>query len=210
MNDTLFRNGGITDSSPLLLANVTDENGINTSNSGIGHDITLVLSHQPDEKIVVNDFYRAKKDVYNSGSIAYPISGLEPGTYTATIKVWDVYNNSNQETLTFVVTSDADATIQNLINYPNPFAEETYFQFEHNMAGDELNADIYIYDFSGRVVRILNWNGSTEGYKTAPIRWDGRDLGGNKLPAGLYIYKVNLKNNLGSQTQKSGKMMIIR
>ncbi len=210
MNDTLFRNGGITDSSPILLANVTDENGINTSNSGIGHDITLVLSHQPDEKIVVNDFYRAKKDVYNSGSISYPISGLEPGTYTATIKVWDVYNNSNQETLTFVVTPDADATIQNLINYPNPFAEETYFQFEHNMAGDELNADIYIYNFAGKVVRILNWNGSTGGYKTAPIRWDGRDMGGNKLPAGLYIYKVNLKNSLGSNTQKSGKMMIIR
>ncbi len=209
MNDTLFRNGGITDSSPLLLASVQDENGINTSNSGIGHDITLVLSNNPDEKIIVNDFYRAKKDVYNSGTISYPLSGLAPGTYTATLKVWDVYNNSNEETITFVVTNDGDAAIKNLVNYPNPFAEETYFEFEHNMAGDDLEADIYIYNFSGKVVRILNWNGSTEGYKTAPIRWDGRDLGGNKLPAGLYIYKVNLKNNIGHSTQKSGKMMII-
>jgi len=39
MNDTLFRDGDITDASPVLLALLSDESGINVSGTGIGHEI---------------------------------------------------------------------------------------------------------------------------------------------------------------------------
>ena len=42
MNDENFVSGGITNENPTLLANLYDENGINTA-SGIGHDITAIL-----------------------------------------------------------------------------------------------------------------------------------------------------------------------
>ena len=40
MNDESFVNGGMTNSRPLFLAHVRDENGINTTGNGIGHNIT--------------------------------------------------------------------------------------------------------------------------------------------------------------------------
>ena len=45
MNDTLFRNGGITDKNPILLAIMEDKGGINTTGSGIGHDLTGYLDN---------------------------------------------------------------------------------------------------------------------------------------------------------------------
>ena len=42
MNDQTFISGGITNESPLFLAFLEDENGINTA-SGIGHDIVAIL-----------------------------------------------------------------------------------------------------------------------------------------------------------------------
>ena len=44
MNDTLFRSGGMTDKFPVLIARIEDEGGINSTGSGIGHDITITLN----------------------------------------------------------------------------------------------------------------------------------------------------------------------
>ncbi len=45
INDTLFRNGGITDSNPRLFAIIEDNGGINTTGSGIGHDLSCWLDN---------------------------------------------------------------------------------------------------------------------------------------------------------------------
>ncbi len=42
MNDTLFRNGGITDNNPRMLAIIEDKGGINTTGAGIGHDLICI------------------------------------------------------------------------------------------------------------------------------------------------------------------------
>src|SRR5690606_1089982 len=42
MNDESFVSGGITNKSPILVAKLFDENGINTS-SGIGHDLVAII-----------------------------------------------------------------------------------------------------------------------------------------------------------------------
>lgn len=42
LNDTTFKNGGITSENPILLAQLFDTSGINATGNGIGHDIVLV------------------------------------------------------------------------------------------------------------------------------------------------------------------------
>ena len=42
MNDEAFISGGITNENPILIADLFDENGINTA-SGIGHDIVAII-----------------------------------------------------------------------------------------------------------------------------------------------------------------------
>ena len=58
MNDENFISGGITNENPTLLANLYDENGINTA-SGIGHDITAILDGDETTVFRLNDYYTA-------------------------------------------------------------------------------------------------------------------------------------------------------
>ena len=57
MNDTLFRNGGITDKNPVLLAIIADRGGINTTGSGIGHDLTGYLDNDRNNSFVLNNYF---------------------------------------------------------------------------------------------------------------------------------------------------------
>ena len=50
MNDTNFVSGGITNNSPIFLAFLEDEHGINTA-SGIGHDIVAILDGNENYRI---------------------------------------------------------------------------------------------------------------------------------------------------------------
>ena len=66
MNDENFVSGGITNENPTLLANLYDENGINTA-SGIGHDITAILDGDETNVYKLNDYYIAAIDDYQRG-----------------------------------------------------------------------------------------------------------------------------------------------
>ena len=63
LNNTNFVDGGITDSNPNLLACVTDNTGINSTGSGIGHDITVVLDGEVINTTVLNDFYTPEQEM---------------------------------------------------------------------------------------------------------------------------------------------------
>ncbi|MBN2773044.1 MAG: type IX secretion system sortase PorU, partial [Prolixibacteraceae bacterium] len=130
LDNESFRSGDETSKNPLLLAYVSDENGINTVGTGIGHDITAVIDGNMSNVIILNDYYEAAIDDYTSGKIEFPISGLSEGKHTLKLKVWDVANNSTEVEIEFVVTGDF--IIQTIGNYPNPVTEFTYFTFEHN------------------------------------------------------------------------------
>jgi hypothetical protein len=57
LNNTNFVDGGIANTNPNLLACVTDNTGINSTGSGIGHDITVILDGEVVNTTVLNDFY---------------------------------------------------------------------------------------------------------------------------------------------------------
>jgi len=69
--------------------------------------------------------------------------------------------------------------------YPNPFASEATIRFT---LPRECNVDLRIFDASGRQVRVLRQGPETEGVHA--LTWDGRDDAGNRLPAGIYWYKL--------------------
>ena len=93
MNDESFVSGGITNENPTLIAKLYDENGINTA-SGVGHDIVAILDGDETNPFILNDYYIADVDSYQSGSLSYPFRNLEPGLHTLSLKAWDVYNLS--------------------------------------------------------------------------------------------------------------------
>lgn len=206
MNNTNFADGGITDQNPLLLACVTDDKGINSTGSGIGHDITVVLDGKIIDTTVLNDFYfsgdgngcssAGLKD-YQKGNVNYPFRNLAPGAHQLTFKVWDINNNSTTETLNFVVKDESDQNliVNKLLNWPNPFTNKTYVQFEHN-CDDTLDVNVQIYTITGKLVKTISTMVTAEpffqGFRTprTAIEWDGKDDFGDAVGKGTYIFKI--------------------
>jgi hypothetical protein len=210
MNNEDFRSGDITDANPVLFAKIFDESGINTVGNGIGHDIVAVLDNDNENQFILNDFYEAELNSYKSGDVSFPFFNLEPGEHEVTVKLWDVYNNSAEAQLKFVVVDGDNFTMNQLINYPNPFNTETYFKFNHNKPGAQLDVEIEIYDLSGRLVATLSQQDMNDGYYSTPIKWDGDSSGGASLRAGIYIYYVKATDEAGQSVSSVKKLIIAR
>ncbi|MDF1695691.1 MAG: type IX secretion system sortase PorU [Saprospiraceae bacterium] len=192
MNDESFVFGGSTDNSPTLLANLSDDLGINVSGTSIGHDIVAILDDDPTNSFILNEFYEANKDDHTSGKVRFPLSDLETGKHSITVKAWDVSNNSTEERLEFSVINEGDESLRRVYNYPNPFTTSTSFQFEHDLAGSELEVFVDIYTVSGKLVKTIQQNVFASGYRVDDIHWDAKDDYGSNLGKGLYLYKIKV------------------
>jgi len=209
MNDENFVNGGFTNNTPILVADVFDDDGINTVGSGIGHDITAVIDGNTANAVVLNDYYESDLNTYKSGRVQYQLDELEPGNHNLKMKVWDVHNNSSEQEIDFVVAENEEFAIRRVLNYPNPFTTNTEFFFEHNQSASFLNVLIQVYSVSGKLVKTINTVSNTNGFRNEPIEWDGRDDFGDRLATGVYVYKISVRNPAGEQVQKIEKLVIL-
>ncbi len=209
INDPSFVSGGATRENPIFYADVADENGINISTSGIGHEITLTLSNSTDV-IILNKYYVAAKDDYTKGKVTFPLGNLSPGTYSLRFKVWDTYNNSTEEVLEFTVESTSKIQLSHVLNYPNPFSTNTTFHFDHNRFGDNLMIQIQIYTVSGKLVKTLDETVYNSPSHISDINWDGLDDYGDKIGRGVYVYKLKIRSlQDGSTTHVFEKLVLL-
>jgi hypothetical protein len=70
-------------------------------------------------------------------------------------------------------------------NYPNPFAKKTMIRFT---VPNNTEIALGIYDISGRLVRTLAKG--IPGAGSYFVIWDGKDSNGEKVPSGVYLYKL--------------------
>lgn len=209
MNDETFISGGITNNSPLFLAHLEDENGMNTA-SGIGHDMVAILDGDENNPIVMNEFYETEPNNFMKGFINYPFSNLKEGLHTITFKGWDVYNNLATATLDFVVAADTGLVLDRVLNYPNPFVDYTEFWFQHNRPNETLQAQVQILTVSGKIVKTINQTIVSDGILSKDIKWDGRDDFGDRIGKGVYIYRLKVKSTVsGQQAEKIEKLVIL-
>ena len=204
MNDTSFRNGGLTDENPVLLIQLFDSSGINTVGTGIGHDITAVLDGDEKNIIVLNSFYSAVADSYQQGQVLYQFSNLSEGKHSIKIKAWDVADNSGTAVIEFTVVKKNKLQLQHVFNYPNPFQNSTTFSFEHNQTGVDLSVTIDIFDVNGKLVNRIQKTVNDAGNRLVSIQWDGRSVNGRKMEHGMYFYRIIVSsiNGVATAAQK--------
>ena len=210
MNDEKFADGGIVTTNSTLLVKLSDDNGINYTGNSVGHDITAVLDKNAQNTYVLNNFFEANLDDYRSGIVRFPINNLTEGTHTLTIKAWDILNNSSETTITFEVVSSTKGIIKNVYNYPNPFSTKTQFMFEHNMPNQELSVSIQIMTMTGKVVKSIKEQITSEGTRINNIEWDGLDEYGDKIGNGVYLYKLHVKTQTGFSDTKLEKLVMLK
>jgi hypothetical protein len=232
LNDANFKNGGITHSEPLLLINLQDNSGINTSNSAIGHDIIVTLDNNPATTRSLNAFYQANINTYQYGTVRYQLPTLTPGPHSLQVRAWDNVNNSSTRTLGFTVVATAGSTpatggangggsggtntsgdmsplvIDKVMNFPNPFIQSTTFSFEHNFPGQNIAVNLSIYTQNGKLVKQINKTVNTSGTRNVQITYDGTDASGSRIARNVYIYKIQI-SAAGTNYNTSGKLICL-
>ncbi len=205
-NDSTFVNGGIIGSSSLFVARVFDESGINISGLGISQDIKLTLNDTLS--YILNNYYTAEVDSYQYGKIAFPINNLEPGQYSAQLKIWDIHNNSSIRTVDFIVSDQPKIRLFNVTNYPNPAKDNVAFRFEHDRTGETLYVDIKIFNVKGAEVM-------TERFRIdeSPRQIDELDLllPSGKFNEGMYFYRMTVTSeNDQARGEEIKRLLIIK
>lgn len=206
IDNEAFVDGGITSENPLLLLHLQDENGINATGNGIGHDIIAILDDST-RYYVMNDFYEAIPGDFREGKVRFPLAGLPPGKHTLIIRAWDTHNNSSTININFIVVPKSTLAVENVSNYPNPFRQQTRFVFSHNQQDADLDVVIRIFAATGQIVRTIRStiNGQTARYDGVP--WNGTADSGVKVTPGIYFYQIAVRNRSGIEKVFGGKLI---
>ncbi|MGY3090075.1 hypothetical protein ACVWYF_003123 [Hymenobacter sp. UYAg731] len=212
MDSKAFVFGGLTGQTTTLLADLADENGINTTGTGIGHDITAILDHDPSKQLVLNESYVSNVGDFTSGNVKNLFKDLATGPHSLTVKAWDTYNNSSEKEIEFVVAHDVKLALDHVLNYPNPFAHSTTFFFDHNQAGsepDNLDVQVQIFTVAGHLVRTLNAIVPSTVSHQQSISWNGRDDYDDQLARGVYVYRLTVRSQRNSSVASKYEKLVI-
>ena len=209
LNDEKFVSGGITDPNPIIFAKISDETGINTASSSIGHDIVAILDNNSAKSITLNDYFEFDENSFTSGKLRYPLHDLAIGKHTLTLRAWDVLNNMSEAIIDFEVVNNSNLELKHVLNYPNPFTTSTQFFFEHNRPNTPLIISLQIMTISGKVVKTIIENQTNMGFRSDPIHWNGLDEYGDKLAKGVYVYKLKVIASDGASAEKIEKLVIL-
>jgi hypothetical protein len=211
INDTSFVDGDLTSENPKLLVKLFDQSGINILGNGVGHDLVAILDENSYNSAILNDFYVADRDSYQSGWAKYQFFNLEDGPHSVTVKAWDVFNNSSEASVNFVVKHNIRLDIDNVIAYPNPSKGKVWFRFKHNLFDAVLNIQIEIYNSTGTLVKVLNPGKVTaNGYMVDEIAWDGLSSDGKVLRNGLYVCRVKVLDRNGNSSAHTVKVVMAK
>ena len=210
MNDESFLDGANTNASPNLIAKLADLSGINTSVTAVDHDIVGILDGDESNPIILNDFYQTELDDFTRGKVVFRLRDLSVGPHTLKLKAWDTYNNSSETILNFVVVSDTNISLDNVLNYPNPFVNYTEFWFNHNKPNESLQVQVQIFTISGKLIKTINQQVQTTGNLSRNISWNGLDDFGNRIGKGVYVYKLKVTSTVSNiSSEKYEKLVIL-
>ncbi|MFC1728888.1 type IX secretion system sortase PorU [candidate division KSB1 bacterium] len=207
-DDRLFISGDLVPQIPRLRLILHDPQGINITGE-VGHKIELSLNN--GEKMVdLSEHFEYNTGSFTEGEVRYTLAGLEPGERLMTIRAWDNFNNSSIFRGIMTVLGGSSLVVENVLNYPNPFSDETQFTCQLSLPAE---VEIKIFTVAGRLIKTLPAMPAFDSSFFVSPEWDGRDEDGDRLANGTYIYKLIARSDMSGrieQVEKIGKLVIMR
>ncbi|MGH1363166.1 MAG: type IX secretion system sortase PorU [Calditrichia bacterium] len=189
-----------------LVADLSDDSGINLSELGSRHPALFIDGNRQDS-LFVGDFFTYNEGSYTSGTLRYPLPYLSNGSHSVTLEVYDNYNNFATDSLSFTITGiepqdQLPTRISLGANYPNPFNPATTIPFTLS-GGKNFLVRLDVYNILGqRVATLLNKVMPPGEYLT---QWNGRNDAGEAVASGLYYYRLQAGNHI-----RSAKMILLK
>ena len=168
-----------------------DESGIDIS--GLIPNQSIQIQVNGEERIILNEFFKAEEGNYKKGNLEFLLTGLNEGKNQISIEAWDNLGNQSILTLEIQVKGSETLKILNHKTYPNPTNSVSNFEIEHNRPGENFQITFSVYQTTGQTIFEQTFR-----LVKAPARID--DLSWiffqnqTKYPAkGTYIYKLTLQ-----------------
>ena len=208
LNSPSFTNGDNVNTTPYFVAQVSDEDGINSTGNGIGHDLQLIVDGDMTKTYVLNDNFRFDFGSFTSGSTYYSLPELSPGKHRLLFRAWDVLNNSSVAELDFNVVEGLQPKLFNVSCTNNPATTATTFIVNHDRTGSLVDIVIDVFDVSGRIL----WTHEESGVSTTSaytVDWDLTVDNGQRLQTGVYLYRVRVTCEGSKEASKAKKLIVI-
>ncbi len=210
LNKETFVSGDATGVRPLLYAELFDENGINTSGNGIGHDVTLVIDDDMNHTIVMNSYFQSVRDSYQKGMVVYQLPEQESGLHKLSFKAWDNLNNSSIIEVEFNVIDGGELHVDKISVFPNPVSYSGYAHlfFTHDEPNTSLTLEISTFNLSGQLLDKVIEKTVSMGGNIQPVQWYPKTSGGTILGPGLYIIRFKVMSQTGKTSVFSQKILV--
>lgn len=206
LNNTDFKDGGKIGTSAIVIAELSDESGINLSTAGIGHNLSLCLDNKKYYDDILN-YYTPDPLDPNKGSISYPLKDLEAGQHTLTLVAWDNANNSSKAVLSFNSSVNLYPEITSLVSDCSPAKTDVTFSVTAEVPG-AMSCIMEVLDLSGKTV----WNDAmyspSSSENTMRFRWNLCNISGVRVDRGIYIYRATVTSSNGAKTTKSSRIAV--
>ena len=191
LNHENFKDGDKVNTSPMAIAEIRDDIGLNLSSAGVGHSMTLILD---GNKIYddVAQYFIPSSDGTPSGSINYPLENLRPGEHTLMLRVWDSNLNSRSSTISFTAADDVAPQIIDIYSDANPASTQANFYLRHNRPDAMVTVTVTVYNMMGHALWSQSQTGLSDMFLTTPVTWNLTDAAGRRVGRGIYLYRATM------------------
>lgn len=211
LNHPSFENGQEVNPNPVLIARVSDNLGINLSQAGVGHAMTISLDQGDKTFADVADFFTPFADGRPGGTIAYPLTNLSEGYHSLTLRVWDNQPNSATATVECFVSNAVAPNLYDVYTETNPVQDVAKFYVTHDRPDRSVTVTIDVYDLMGRRLWTATESGRSDMFTSMAISWDLLDSGGRRVPRGIYVYRATITDaDSGEKSSTASKKLAVK
>jgi len=210
IDSRFFTNGGTASSSPTLIADITDDFGINIAQGSLGNNMELVIDNEHNSAIDMSQHFSFDFGCYNKGSISYPMGEMSPGQHNLSLRVSDINGNTTTTNIDFYIPIKHSNSID-IVSTQNPVKTETRFICTLPSPAEQGGyAEFEVYDLSGRRLwRSAPCTISTGGMG-AGTWWNPSESSSTPVNSGIYLYRAKVVTGDVTKVTKAKKIIVIR
>jgi len=204
LNDFNFQAGGTVGDRPLLLAKLIDSSGINTiQHQNVDHNIKYFIDNDSTHSTILNNFFEANLNSYQSGIVRYQPPPLTKGKHTLTFTAWDNVGNKSSKKIDFFVRENEQFEIINLSCFPNPVTNFATLKFELNKPTELLTVITELFSTQGGLIdrETLSIENPEQQFQL-PLHFNF-----TLYSKSLYYLRVILINKEGTQVYKTLRIL---
>ncbi len=187
---------------------IKEQTGVNLSNAGLGHRMTLQIDGAKGLSLDLSPYYSNSSTQKGLGIIKLVLPRLSNGKHSAELRICDVYNNVTIKQFDFIVRQGLEPNIEEL---KVSMVKDGYLIVKHDQAAMPLQGDVEVFDLCGRLLlskKHLSFSPSS-GYVAYSLQTLGLDAI-KYLPPEVYIFRLSLRSKskdsaVGSKAVKFSK-----